>query len=71
MRGAESTTDQSPADRARDDLRIALGGDNARMLAAVERFAAMTNGDQLKTSTDDQAIRDLIEAMKEETHAAA
>lgn len=71
VRGAESTTDQSPADRARDDLRIALNGDRDLMTAAVTRFAEMTGGDQLKTSTDDQAIRDLIEAMKEETHAAA
>lgn len=71
VRGAESTTDQSPADRARDDLRIALNGDRDRMTAAVARFAEMTGGDTLKDSNDDQAIRDLIEAMKEETHAAA
>lgn len=71
VNGAESATDQSPADRARDDLRIALNGDRDRMTAAVARFAEMTGGDTLKDSIDDQAIRDLIEAMKEETHVAA
>lgn len=64
--GRESATDQSPADRARDDLRLLLNGDRAAMAAAVERFAAMT-GETLKDTTDDQAIRDLIAAITEDT----
>lgn len=64
--GRASTTDQDPADRARDDLRILLNGDPSAMAAAVTRFAAMTDGDTLKTTTDDQAIRDLIAAIKED-----
>ena len=71
VNGRESVTDQTPADRARDDLRIALNGDRDLMTAAVARFAEMTGGDSLKDTTDDQAVRDLIEAMKEKTHAAA
>ncbi|MFC0673510.1 AAA family ATPase [Brachybacterium hainanense] len=69
VRGAESATDQSPADRARDELRIALRGDRDLMAAAVQRFAEMTGGDSLKETTDDQAVRDLIAAMTEQVAA--
>lgn len=69
--GRESVTDQSPADRARDDLRIFLNGDRQAMTDAVARFSEMTGGDALKDTTDDQAIRDLIEALKETHHVAA
>lgn len=63
--GRESVTDESPADRARNDLRLLLNGDRERMAAAVARFQDMT-GDALKDTTDDQAIRDLISAIKED-----
>lgn len=65
VNGRESATDQSPADRARDELRLLLNGDRPAMVAAAERFEAMTGG-PLKDSTDDQAIRDLIAAIKED-----
>lgn len=65
VNGADSATDQSPADRARDDLRLLLNGDRDQMVAAAARFTDMT-GDALKDTTDDQAIRDLIVAIKED-----
>lgn len=65
VNGRESATDQPPADRARDELRLLLNGDRDAMVAAAQRFEAMT-GEPLKDSMDDQAIRDLIAAIKED-----
>lgn len=69
--GAESVTDQAPADRARDALRLACHDLHIDLGDAVTRYADMTGGDDLKTTTDDQAIRDLITALKETPNDAA
>lgn len=66
VHGAESATDKSPADRARDDLLLACHETGADPKQIGARFKEMTGGDDLNTTVDDQAVRDLITAIKEE-----
>lgn len=61
---------RADADRARQELRDVLAKNNLPPQWAGEQFRERT-GTDLNTTTDATAIRDLIQKIKEKTHAAA